>query len=68
MLINKNVEQYMTFSKLDGKPEKGERKMADEQVLLISDIIENFITSKSATVEEQLSLDVFKICFLEYAF
>ena len=32
--------QYMTFVELDGKPEKGERKMADDLVILINEVLE----------------------------
>jgi hypothetical protein len=34
------VDKFYEYTKLDEKPEKGERKMADEQVLLIADMID----------------------------
>jgi hypothetical protein len=36
------TSQYFEFVELDEKPEKGERKMADEQVILIAEMIEAF--------------------------
>ena len=30
---------YITYSKLDGKPEKGERKMADDFVLIMDEVL-----------------------------
>lgn len=32
---------YLEFSKLDGKPEKGERKIADDFVLVMSEALED---------------------------
>ena len=37
--INRLLGLYLKYSKLDGKPEKGERKMADDFVLLINEIL-----------------------------
>ena len=39
--------------KLDDKPEKGERKLADEQALLIADIIDNYIDHEEEKEGEQ---------------
>ena len=39
------MAQYFEFAALDDKPEKGERKMADEQALLVAEILENYIVS-----------------------
>lgn len=36
------TKQYLEYIGLDEKPAKGERKLADEQVLLISDVIDSF--------------------------
>lgn len=54
--------QYLDFITLDDKPAKGERKFADEQVLLISETIDQAENSQS------LNLDVFKVCLLEFAY
>ena len=35
------VKMYLEFSKLDGKPEKGERKIADDFVLVMSEALED---------------------------
>jgi hypothetical protein len=35
----------MTFVELDGKPEKGERKMADDLVILINEVLEPLFKS-----------------------
>lgn len=34
------TKQYFDFQKFDEKPEKGERKVADEMIILIGDIVE----------------------------
>ena len=59
--------------KLDDKPEKGERKLADEQVLLIADIIDNYIDNEEEKEGEEVAdakrkLDFFKVCLLERAY
>ena len=41
--VSKLVEQYYVMSQLDGKPEKGERKLADEVALLLSHLLELLI-------------------------
>jgi hypothetical protein len=33
-------EEYMQALKLDSKPEKGERKLADDIVILINELVE----------------------------
>ena len=43
---NLSSDEYLEFVKLDDKPEKGERKVADEQALLIGDIIDNYIENE----------------------
>ena len=77
------MAQYFEFAALDDKPEKGERKMADEQALLVAEILENYIVSTlnksralkmafgqkdSESEQETLHLDLFKVCFLELAY
>ena len=67
------TDQYFELATLDEKPAKGERKMADEMVLLVATIIENYIgdLAKQAnkdTLDERVKLDVFKICLLELAY
>lgn len=59
---------YFEFVKADEKPEKGERKVADEQIVLIGDIIENFVSTSSEPREVLLYLQLYKICLLEYAY
>jgi len=60
--------------KLDDKPEKGERKLADEQVLLIADIIDNYIDNEEEEkegeqdIDGKRKLDFFKVCLLEMAY
>jgi hypothetical protein len=34
--------EYLNALKLDGKPEKGERKMADDLILLINEVLKPF--------------------------
>ena len=38
--VAKLLESFYEMSKLDGKPEKGERKLADELALLISHLLD----------------------------
>lgn len=40
------VKQYHNFFTVDERPEKGERKIVDEQALLISDIIDSYLKDK----------------------
>ena len=56
------VNQYYEFLILDEKPEKGERKIADEQIILIAQIIDQYIENSD---DENKFLDIFKIVFLE---
>ncbi len=43
--------------------------MADEQVLLIADIIESFIQGHGKDFEQyKLHLDLFKVCLMEMAY
>ena len=37
--IQRLLGLYLKYTKLDGKPEKGERKMADDFVLLINEAL-----------------------------
>lgn len=32
---------YLEYAKLDGKPEKGERKIADDFVLILNEMVED---------------------------
>ena len=66
-------KMYFEFIKLDDKPEKGERKMADEMALLIGDMIDDCIEQEEEkegeeSQEEKRYLDLFKICLLENAY
>ena len=55
--------KYFEFVLLDEKPEKGERKMSDEQVLFIAEMIESYLS-----IEVSKDLQLYKICLLEIAF
>ena len=72
--IKKLTDEYFEFVKLDDKPEKGERKLADEQVLLIADIIDNYIDNEEEEkegeqdIDGKRKLDFFKVCLLEMAY
>ena len=60
--------QYLEFSKLDGKPEKGERKIADDFVLLLEEVLqEASANEKSNTSSKVNQIDVFRVGVLEYA-
>lgn len=67
------VDQYFELCKLDEKPEKGERKMADEMVLLVATIIDNYVgdlvkQGNVETMQERINLDLFKVSLLELAY
>ena len=65
--IKRLLGLYLKYSKLDGKPEKGERKMADDFVLLINEALEDLndeADRKKGQISEQ---DLFRIGLLEYA-
>lgn len=53
--------EYQSFIKIDGKPEKGERKMADDYVILINEILEPYFHKKID------SIVLYRIGLLEYA-
>lgn len=72
-IIGPLLEKYHAYLKIDVKPEKGDRKMADEMVLLIADVIDSYLTKgsiKGGPVEkaEKLKLHLFKSCLLELAY
>jgi len=52
---------------LDGKPEKGERKIADDLVLLINEVIEEQENMGVPKVEAMTSKQLFRIGLLEAA-
>lgn len=47
---------YYEYLDLDGKPEKGERKVADDCVLLINEILESSDSNMDATVMFRMGL------------
>ena len=51
----------MIFVELDGKPEKGERKLADDLVILINEVLEPLFKS------EIDSIVAYRIGLMEYA-
>ena len=51
----------MIYVELDGKPEKGERKMADDLVILINEVLEPLFLSQID------SLVAYRIGLLEFA-
>ena len=53
-------EQYLRVLEQDGKPEKGERKLADDLVILINELLD----STSTNVD---SLVLYRIGFMEFA-
>ena len=63
--LKAHMESYYEYVTVDDKPEKGERKMADEQALLIADIIDGYLRDKNPDSQESKNLELFKICLLE---
>jgi hypothetical protein len=53
-------DAYFEAVKLDGKPEKGERKIADDYVLMINELFEEDLEFNSNAL--------YRIALLEYAF
>jgi hypothetical protein len=38
--VKQVYSDYLEYSELDGKPEKGERKLADDLVIIINEILD----------------------------
>ena len=53
-------EEYLKVLQLDSKPEKGERKLADDWVILINEILEKHFKN------EVDSIVIYRISILEY--
>ena len=64
---DKMLELYMEFKQLDGKPEKGERKIADDFILLFDEILESLVQQENRGDSSISQLDLFRIAVLEYA-
>ena len=56
--VKKLHSEYIRMVELDGKPEKGERKLADDLPLLINEMLEK---------EKKEDLIMYRIGLLEYA-
>ena len=72
-IVGPLLQKYHAYLKMDEKPEKGDRKMADEMVLLIADVIDSYLTKGTAQGDpvdkgEKLKLHLFKSCLLELAY
>ena len=57
------IDDIQVISKVDGKPEKGERKIVDELVILVSDILDEYLTEKPSQ-----PLHLLKVAILEQAY
>ena len=44
--VKKLQSDYLAFIDMDGKPEKGERKLADDIVIIINEILEPYFHKK----------------------
>ena len=58
---------YLEFSRLDGKPEMGERKIADDFVLILDEVLEEVASSEGRTDANISQIDLFRIGVLEHA-
>lgn len=68
-IVGPLLEKYHAYLKIDEKPEKGDRKMADEMVLLIADVLDNYLDKPdNVDPSEKLKLHLFKACLLELAY
>ena len=63
-MIRELHEEYFRVIEVDGKPEKGERKIADELVLLINEILEEISAGSSSQADEWV---LYRIGVLEFA-
>ena len=62
------LKQYLEYSKLDGKPEKGERKIADDFILVLDEILAETSQKEPRDDSGALSkVDLFRVGLLEYA-
>lgn len=61
------LKQYMEFRKLDGKPEKGERKIADDFILLFDEVLKEEVQKEARDVGYVSEVDLLRIGVLEYA-
>mmetsp|Transcript_15965 Transcript_15965/g.21674 ORF Transcript_15965/g.21674 Transcript_15965/m.21674 type:complete len:217 (-) Transcript_15965:1519-2169(-) len=61
------LKQYLEFRTLDGKPEKGERKIADDFILLFDEVLEHSVGTEVRTDGHISELDLMRIGVLEYA-
>jgi len=59
--------QYYEFSKLDGKPEKGERKIADDFILLFDEVLQEVSQQESRHSALCSQIDLYRTSVLEYA-
>ena len=64
---DKMLELYMEFRQLDGKPEKGERKIADDFILLFHEVFQSSAESENRTDGTISQVDLLRIGVLEYA-
>lgn len=51
----KLLGQYLEFAKLDGKPEKGERKIADDFVLLLEEVLQEASIAEQSSTSSKVS-------------
>ena len=65
--IRELEEMYLKYSKLDGKPEKGERKMADDFVLIINEALDEEADKESRIDGHTSKNDLYRIGLLEFA-
>ncbi len=45
-IVKEMHNEYLNGLKLDGKPEKGERKMADDLILIINEVLKPYSNEK----------------------
>lgn len=64
--LRKLIKKFFEYQRLDEKPAKGERKLADELAILIGDMIDEYIESHKD--EETKLLDLYKIALFEIAY
>ena len=61
------LKLYIEFAKLDGKPEKGERKIADDFILIYDELLQEIVDEEPRDQASISQVDIMRIGVLEYA-
>lgn len=62
--LNDLLMEYLSCLKLETAPEKGERRISDDYIILIEEIFQECVVDDSPNIPNGVKL--FRICLLEY--